>query len=127
MNIFSNILNANPINPELRFEIGERYRRLAERRFNPSEHEVYFNCAVELFERSQELFDETISPPPCQAVYSRAFMYDNLGYYEKAIAMWEEIIMRNKRDYNNEAESEENKWPREMIEALKIKIVQRGQ
>ena len=123
---FSNILNANPQNPSLHFEIGERYRRLAERRFNPDAYEVYLKCAVELFERAQELFDETMSPPPCQAVYSRAFMYDNLGHYEKAIEMWEEIIMRHERDYNDEIESDGNKWPREMIEAIRDKITERG-
>jgi tetratricopeptide (TPR) repeat protein len=126
LDTFDKILKANPDNPNLRFEIGERYRRLAERRFNPEKHEVYFKYAVELFEQSQKLFDATMSPPPCQSVYSRAFLYDNLGYYEKAIEMWEEIIMRNKRDYNNAAEYESNEWPREMIEALKNKIAQRG-
>jgi len=126
LDTFDKILKANPDNPNLRFEIGERYRQLAERRINPEKHEAYFKYAIELFEQSQKLFDKTFSPPPCQSVYSRAFLYDNLGYYEKAIEMWEEIIMRNKRDYNNEVEGESNKWPRDMIEALKNKITQRG-
>jgi len=127
MHIFTNMLNANPKNPELCFDIGERYRRLAERQFSPSEHEVYFNCAVKLFEQAQELFDRATPPPPCQSVYSRAFMYDNLGYYQKAIEMWEEIIMRINRDYYNDDESESNKWPHEMIAAIKNKITERGQ
>ena len=122
MYIFSDILNKNPDNPGLHFEIGERYRRLTERRFNPSEYEVYFNCAVEFFERAQELFDETISPPPCQSLYSLAFMYDNLGHYAKAIEMWEEITMRLERDYQYAADSQERVWPREMIESLRNKI-----
>ena len=45
-------------------------------------------------------------------------MYDRHGYYEKAIEMWEEILVRQKRDRN----SEDIKWSEESIEILKNKI-----
>jgi len=105
------------------FEVAERYRRFAERRFNPEEYTAYFEKSVRLFEQAQKMFDELLQPPPCHPVYSRAFLYDNLGYYEKAIEMWEEIIMRDERDY----QGERSDWPREMIEAMKNKIARREQ
>ena len=123
--IFDKLIGDYPNNPNVFYEIGERYRRLSERRFNLDKFKNYFEKAVKLFEQSQKIFDDTISPPPCQSVYSLAFMYDHLGYYEKAIEMWEEIITRNKRDYNIGIESDENKWAYEMTETLRNKIVQR--
>jgi len=44
-------------------------------------------------------------------------MYERFNCYEKAIEMWEEILIRQKRDWN----SEDIKWPEEMIEMLKNK------
>ena len=133
--VFDSLINDYSNDPNIYCAVGERYKRLAERRFNPDEYfgqllffqqQKYFEKAVMCFEQSQRIFDETMSQPPCQPVYSLAFMYDACGHYEKAIEMWEEIIMRNKRDYNNEVEGENNKWPREMIESIKNKIAQRG-
>ncbi|MCL2774161.1 MAG: helix-turn-helix domain-containing protein [Oscillospiraceae bacterium] len=98
------------------YEVGERRRRAG-----------HFEKAEWLFEQSQRLYDLSIQPPPMSAIYARAFMYDTWGKYEKAIEMWEEIKMRNKRDYNNQVEGEDNKWPNEMIAALKNKIAQREQ
>lgn len=123
INIFQTIIHANECDAQLHYEIGERYKQLAERRYNDKEHDTYFKCAVELLERSQELYDKTMSPPPCQSVYLRAFLYDSLGYYEKAIEMWEEIIMRNNRDYDDDNKGNNNKWAHEMIEAIKGKII----
>ena len=109
--------------PTVLFEVGERYARFVTRRFNSEEYVSYFEKAVKIFEKAQELFDSQYQPPPMQAVYSRAFLYDSLGYYEKAIEMWEAIIMRDNRDYDGTA----SEWPREMIETLKNKIAQREQ
>ena len=121
---FNKLLNANPDNPGLHFEIGERYRRLAERKINPYMQEAYFLKAVELLERAQALFDKTTSPPPCPSLYSLAFMYDNLGHYDKAIAAWHEIIMRIKRDYPNiKPDNHQLTWPNEMIQAITAKQV----
>ena len=119
--IFDKLISDYPGEPKVYFEVGERYRRLAERRFSPDDYAGYFDKAAGLFEEAQKLFDATITPPPCHPVYSRAFMYDNLGYYEKAIEMWEEIIMRDQRDYQGIGSD----WPHEMIEAMKEKIAVR--
>jgi len=118
MSVFSKIIHANEDDAQLHYEIGERYKQLAERRYNDHEHAIYFENAVALLERSQELYDQTLSPPPCQSVYARAFLYDSLGHYEKSIEMWEEIILRDKRDHNGE----NGQWPREMITAIKCKL-----
>ena len=85
--VFEKLTADHPDDPKVFFETGERCRRLAERRFYPNEYASYFEKAVELFERSQKIFDATMSPPPCHPTYLRAFLYDNLGYYEKAIEM----------------------------------------
>jgi transcriptional regulator with XRE-family HTH domain len=109
--------------PNVLYEIGERYRRFVERRFNSEEYINYFEKAIQLFENSQKIYDSTMDKPYINSTYSRAFLYDNLGYYEKAIEMWEEIIMRDNRDFDGTA----SEWPRDMIETLKNKIAQRDQ
>ena len=80
----------------------------------------HFKTALKLYEKSFDIMPE---PKYLQSLYHRAFMYDRFGHYEKAIEMWEEILLRNKRDWNNQDE----KWPKETIEILKNKIAQRNQ
>jgi transcriptional regulator with XRE-family HTH domain len=80
----------------------------------------HFDVALKLYEKSFELFPE---PKYLPSLYHRAFMYDRFGHYEKAIEMWEEILLRNKRDWN----SQDIVWPVESIEILKNKIVRRDQ
>jgi len=75
----------------------------------------HFETALKLYEKSFEILPE---PKYLPSLYHRAFMYDRFGHYEKAIEMWEEIIVRQKRDWN----SEDIKWPEETIEILKNKI-----
>lgn len=121
--VLDELVNKFPDNPDVLFEVGERYRRLAERRHHPADYKNHFDTAIQLFERSQRLFDDLMQPPYCHPVYSCAFLYENIGYYEKAIEMWEEIIKRLNRDYQGEGVE----WPYEMIDALKNKISQRRQ
>lgn len=78
----------------------------------------HFYTAQELYERSFEIMPE---PKYLPSLYHRAFMYDRFGYYEKAIEMWEEILMRQKRDWN----SEDIQWPEESIQILKNKTAER--
>jgi len=76
----------------------------------------HYETALELYEKSFEIMPE---PKYLSSLYHRAFMYDRFGHYEKAIEMWKKIIVRQKRDWNNE----DVKWPEETIEILKNKIV----
>jgi len=68
-------------------------------------------------------FELLSEPKYLPSLYHRAFMYDRFGHYDKAIEMWEEILVRLKRDWN----SEDIKWPKESIEILINKIVRRNQ
>jgi len=97
--IFDKLLGDHQSDPNVYYAVGERYRRSAERRSDPDEYKKYFDRAVELFERAQGLYDATMTPPPMQAVYSRAFMYDTLGHYEKAIEMCQSVIVGDRYKY----------------------------
>jgi len=74
----------------------------------------HFETAMKLYEKSFDILPE---PKYLPSLYHRAFMYERFNDYEGAIKMWEEILIRLKRDWN----SEDIKWPEEMIEMLKSK------
>ncbi|MCL2517071.1 MAG: helix-turn-helix domain-containing protein [Oscillospiraceae bacterium] len=119
--IYDKLMNDYSNDPNVFLEVGERYRRLAERRFNPENYANYFEKAVQIFEQSQKLLDSTMNPPPCNPCFSLAFMYESWGEYEKAIEMWEEIIIRCHKDFYDVGLD----WHTEMLESLKTKIAER--
>ena len=79
----------------------------------------HFVTALKLYENSFDIMPE---PKFLPSLYRRAFLYERFEYYEKAMEMWEEILVRQKRDWN----IEEIKWPEESIENLKSKIARRS-
>jgi transcriptional regulator with XRE-family HTH domain len=97
-------VNNFPNDPEVLFEAAHRHDK--------ADH---FETALDLYEKSFAAMPE---PKFLQSLYHRGFMYDRFGYYEKAIEMWEEILVRQERDYNGE----DMQWPVEMIVGLKNKI-----
>lgn len=83
--------------------------------------------------RAREYYDEAISywtkafemdSEKCSSLYSKAYLYEKLEQYERAITMWEEIIRW--RHEHGQDENHELDWPLVKIENLNRLINKRN-
>jgi len=89
------------------FESAERFNKAGD-----------YDTAISIYEKS---YDISPSPKWMDSLYARVFLYEKLGKYQEAIAMWETIIDVLAKDYHI-TEGETVDWPKRELDKLRKKI-----